>query len=120
MEQERQKRVDQLREEYRQLEEMKQREQDEELRIKKIAEERKLEIEKARLLRENQEEEQYISNQLEQVKIEQGKVESNRVKQEARVKDELERRDFMQMIRQTAENVNQIVEDGHRQLAEER
>ena len=76
------------------------------MRIRQIAEERKLEVEKARLLRENQEEEQYISNQLEQVKIEQGKVETNRVKQEARAKDELERRDFMQMIRETAENVN--------------
>lgn len=44
---------------------MKRREQEEELRIRQIAEERKLEVEKARLLRENQEEEQYISNQLE-------------------------------------------------------
>lgn len=44
---------------------MKRREQGEELRIRQIAEERKLEVEKARLLRENQEEEQYISNQLE-------------------------------------------------------
>ena len=85
---------------------MKRREQEEEMRIRQIAEERKLEVEKARLLRENQEEEQYISNQLEQVKIEQGKVETNRIKQEARAKDELERRDFMQMIRETAENVN--------------
>ena len=38
-----------MRNEYRQLEELRQREQEEQERIKKIAEERKMEIEKARI-----------------------------------------------------------------------
>ena len=44
-----------MRNEYRQLEELRKQEQEEQERIKKIAEERKLEIEKARILREGQE-----------------------------------------------------------------
>ena len=65
-----------------------------------------MEIEKARILREGHEVEKRLEEELQQIKLEQDKITSNRQKLEVRQKDEIERRDFMQMIRQTAENVN--------------
>ena len=96
----------QVRDECQNLEDLKKKEQEDQERIKHIAEERKMEIEKARILREGQEVEHRLEEQLQQIQLEKEKIANNRQKLEVRQKDEIERRDFMHMIRQTAENVN--------------
>ena len=88
------------------MEDLKKKEQEDKERIKHISEERKMEIEKARILREGQEVEHRLEEQLQQIQLEKEKIANNRQKLEVRQKDEIERRDFMHMIRQTAENVN--------------
>lgn len=78
-----------------------------------MAEERKNEVEKARRMRaEEIAEDQRIADERRRIQEEKEQIMRARAELNQKEKTEIERRDFMKMIRTTAENVREIVKDG--------
>jgi len=78
-----------------------------------VAEERKNEVEKARRMRaEEIAEDQRIADERRRIQEEKEQIMRARAELNQKEKTEIERRDFMKMIRTTAENVREIVKDG--------
>lgn len=75
----------------------------------------------ARQLREgNDEQDKAIAEERRRIQAEKDLIMQNRADLEEKQKTEIERRDFMKLIRTTAENVCDIVHDGKKQLELER
>ena len=78
-----------------------------------MAEERKNEVEKARRMRaEEIAEDQRIADERRRIQEEKEQIMRARAELNQKEKTEIERRDFMKMIRTTAENVREILKDG--------
>lgn len=89
-------------------------------RLTRIQDERITEVEKARELRGDANQDNRLEEERQKIAAEKEQILRAREQLSDKEKSEVERRDFMKMIRVTAENVKDIVKDGQRQLSQER
>lgn len=89
-------------------------------RLTQIQDERITEVEKARELRGDANQDTRLEEERQKIAAEKEQILRAREQLSDKEKSEVERRDFMKMIRVTAENVKDIVKDGQRKLSHER
>lgn len=90
-------------------------------RLLRVSEERKHEVERAREFRAaDLAEKARIDEERRRIQAEKDEILKARQALEEKEKQEIERRDIMKMVRATAENVRGIVEEGQRQIEQER
>ena len=86
------------------------------MQVQQLAKERKAEIELAKLKREQAEAQKDLQEKVKLVQREKEQINQRREALEKQKNDELEKKDFMKIIRSTQDNIDKIYDKGQTQL----